>query len=110
MDRRKAERLSLVKYLRVYDRQSDVFLGHMVDVSESGLQLVSEKPLPSWKFIRLGVEIVSDRLEVDGRTAWCQEDTYLDSYHIGIKILAKKPSSNKKLKCLLRVLRSNRQN
>ncbi|MCG6929569.1 MAG: PilZ domain-containing protein [Desulfofustis sp.] len=39
------ERIRLVTYLRVFDGDSGLLLGHVVDVSYTGIQLVSHQPL-----------------------------------------------------------------
>jgi hypothetical protein len=42
---RDQERIRLVTYLRVFDGDSGLLLGHVVDVSYTGIQLVSHQPL-----------------------------------------------------------------
>ncbi len=45
-DRRSVKRRHLIYYLRVWDKDNDKVLGHVVDITTDGLMLISEQEIP----------------------------------------------------------------
>ena len=45
VENRKLSRWRLVYHLRVFDRDTDTLLGHIADVSDSGVMVVNGEPL-----------------------------------------------------------------
>ena len=43
---RKLKRRHLIYYLRVFDKNSGKLMGHLVDVTQEGILLISEEPVP----------------------------------------------------------------
>ena len=44
-DNRKAKRRNLIFYLRVFDRNTNEVIGHIVDVTTGGTLILTEKPV-----------------------------------------------------------------
>ncbi|MHC1785308.1 MAG: PilZ domain-containing protein [Anaerolineaceae bacterium] len=43
-DRRRIERVHLIHYLRMFDRDEGSLIGNLVDITGEGVQFISEKP------------------------------------------------------------------
>ena len=57
IEKRRLKRWYLVMYLRVYDRDTNELLGHIVDINKEGMRLVNDKPLPVNQIYRLRVDV-----------------------------------------------------
>lgn len=92
-ERRTVPRKKFSYYLRVADDDTDEILGHMVEVSDSGLQLDTTKPLPIKKDYYLRVELTPDLADRPfiifvGSSRWCKMDTIQPNlYHVGFQIM-----------------------
>ena len=78
-ERRNASRKNIVFYMRVLDDDTQEILGHMVEVSPTGLRLETIAPLPLGKDYYLRVELTPDLgdrpyIVFIGRTIWCKTD------------------------------------
>ena len=84
---RKLSRRHLIVYLRVYDRGSDALLGHLVDITCSGLMLMSEQEIPVDRVCRLRIDVGEGHgrrgyLDLDARSVWSRRDvnpSYVDT-------------------------------
>ena len=56
-DRRQSERHQLMFHATVMDAETDVALGQLVDISETGLMLASEAPLENGRRYRLYIPL-----------------------------------------------------
>ncbi|HIQ37967.1 MAG TPA: hypothetical protein EYH36_08250 [Desulfocapsa sulfexigens] len=54
VEKRGVVRRHLVFYLRIFDGMSSRVLGHLMDISPSGLMLLSDERMPSMKSIACG--------------------------------------------------------
>ena len=87
-ERREYERYSVNFYLRVIDLDSDTQLGDVVDISLSGMRLVSNVPHPVKKtcHVRMDIALGDDYKEqVDFITTsvWAREDLTPGMYESG---------------------------
>ena len=92
IEQRREARTHLLYYLRVFDRETDTLLGHVVDVSKSGLLITSHQPLEDKRTYRLAVEDVgiTDHLgtvNVDAECRWCKVDDEVELVDAGFSIL-----------------------
>ena len=76
---RKLTRWRLIYHLRVFDRATDVMLGHIADISDSGLMLVHEEPIEMEKDFDLWMETPREdggreRVAVQARSVWTSLD------------------------------------
>lgn len=46
IERRDADRWNLIKYLSIYDEKTDNEIGRIVDISETGIKIISKYPIP----------------------------------------------------------------
>jgi len=69
-EKRKLKRRHLIYYLRVFEKNADQPIGHMVDISDEGMMLISEDPAES---------------------RWCREDENPDFYNTGFQLIHPSP-------------------
>ena len=99
MEKRRHYRHKLTVDLEVFDTKSENFLGSIADLSEGGMQLLAEQPLPlrqrcwvtikpsefkplSWRNIRIQVMV-----------RWIEPETDFSGYRIGCEYLPVASSS-----------------
>ncbi len=87
-ERRAYERSSINFYMRVIDLDSDTLLGNVVDLSLSGMRLVSDVPLPVEKtcHVRMDIALGEDyKKQVDFVTTsiWSRADLTPEQYESG---------------------------
>ncbi len=92
IERRKDTRHNLILYLRVFDRDNDKLIGHVVDVSSTGMMMVSDDsfaPRDVRKLrIMLPYSVQSARhMDVDVECRWCGPDANDDFYDTGFRFL-----------------------
>ena len=78
-EHRKLTRWRLIYHLRVFDRDTDELLGHIADVSDSGVLVVNEEPIETNKDFSLWLEIPREdggreRVAVEARSIWSAPD------------------------------------
>jgi hypothetical protein len=86
-EKRTEKRLQLARYLKIYDQASGMFIGHMVDIHLRGMLMVSERPILPGSELNLGLEIFTEKMPLTLEAIWCEEDTGLESYNIGCRIV-----------------------
>lgn len=88
---RQIDRRYLVFYLRVFDGMSSKILGHLVDISEQGVMLISDSPLSANEDYRLRMHLpvpVKETAEIliNATSRWCKPDTNPDFYLAGFQL------------------------
>jgi hypothetical protein len=79
--------------MRVLNDDTQEILGHMVEVSATGLQLETTRPLPLQKDYYLRLELTPDLADRPvmifiARTKWCRMDVIEPNlYHVGMHIV-----------------------
>jgi len=92
-ERRTTPRKKFSYYLRIVDDDTQLILGHMVEVSAIGFQLDTTTALPVDKEYYLRVELTPDLGEKPyiifiGRSRWCKMDTFEPNlYHVGFQMM-----------------------
>ena len=91
MSERKFKRRHLIYYLRVYDRNTGVLIGHLADITTDGVMLVSETPVKTetdFDFkMTLPAEIEGSReITFETSSIWSKKDVNPDFYATGFKI------------------------
>jgi hypothetical protein len=56
-EKRKYARWQVLRHLRLFERGTNVFLGHVVDVSETGFLLRGEQRFPTDKTLQVWMEV-----------------------------------------------------
>lgn len=88
---REINRRYLVFYLRIYDGMSNKILGHLVDISEKGLMLICDNPIPENTNYRLRMRLpttMKERNEIlfDATSRWCKSDSNPDFFLAGFQM------------------------
>ena len=91
-EKRKIKRRYLLYYMRVYDAETRLQIGNLVDLTPRGAMLVSEHPLPIKTNYRLKLELsedVADKpyLEFNAKSLWTRPDIEPHFFNTGFKIL-----------------------
>ena len=91
MDLRQTDRRNLVFYLRVFDGFSNKILGHLIDISEKGVLLMTDEPVELNENHRLRIHLpalIHDRREVvlKSTSRWCRKESDPDHYLTGFQV------------------------
>jgi hypothetical protein len=89
-DRRTLHRRHLIYYLKVFEKKSDTLLGHLVDITEEGLMIVSENSIEEDKVFKLRMALPreiegKEAIEFDARSMWCHPDVNPSLFGVGFK-------------------------
>jgi hypothetical protein len=76
--------------LKVFDRTTDELLGHLVDITEEGLMIVSENCVDPGKVIKLKMSLpreIEDKEEIEfkAQSMWCRKDVNPSLFGVGFK-------------------------
>lgn len=91
VEQRQATRRHLVFYLRIFDGMSSRVVGHLMDISPSGLMLLSDEPVAVNEEYRLRMRLPkevsgSDEIVFGAVSRWCRQDENPDFYVTGFQI------------------------
>ncbi len=105
-EKRRMTRWYLILYLRVFNGDNDELLGHIVDINQKGLRLVSDRPIPLNKAFRLWVEVPKEsttrqRIQVEAESLWSGHDVNPDFYDTGFRIIKISTQSLLQLRLLI---------
>ena len=90
-NKRKYERYYLSFYLKVIDRQTNLNIGHCVNVSDGGMMVIGEKPIKTKAIFQfkmfLPEEIEGSRyVDFIAISKWCKNDENPDFYNTGFQL------------------------
>ena len=90
-EKRKLKRVHLIYYLRIFDSNTGVNIGHLVDITTKGIMVISEEPAPTGKnfsFIMHLPATMSGRktIQFKAHSLWCKKDINPDFYVSGYQI------------------------
>lgn len=90
VEKRRAKRRNIIYYLRVFDRKTDRLVGQLVDITTSGMKLVSEdsiEPDTSFQLRMVLPEEIDKKKEIafEVRSMWCKRDINPDFYSAGFE-------------------------
>jgi len=85
---RSLKRRHLVYYLEVYDDEANKLLGHLVDLTTSGLKLVSKKRIPTNRNYKLRMMLPEGYFSqkdiyFEAKSMWSSNDINPDFYDTG---------------------------
>ncbi|MFQ5560971.1 MAG: PilZ domain-containing protein [Nitrospinota bacterium] len=105
-DKRQLKRWHLIYYLRVFENTADSLLGHVVDINEKGLRLVSEKPVETGKLFFLKMNYPQDdglkgELCFEAESLWSNSDVNPIFFDTGFQIIKPNTEIHKIIKYLL---------
>jgi hypothetical protein len=104
---REVNRRYLVFYLRIYDGLTARILGHLVDLSEKGMLLISDNPIPVNEEYRLRMRLPTQIKEQNeivfaATSRWCKSDANPDFYLAGFQMHNLDASAGELIATLLR--------
>lgn len=90
MEERRAQREIINRYLKVFDEESNRFIGYLVDITPNGAMLQSNEPIAPDTPYRLRVELPeqiegSRHITVGARSVWDKKETNALFYHTGFQ-------------------------
>ncbi|MBI3739816.1 MAG: PilZ domain-containing protein [Chloroflexi bacterium] len=105
-ERRKNKRKYLLYYGRVYDERAQSLLGHLVDITQQGLMLLSDQPFPVGVTQQIKLEVTDDLAEqpylsLTVKSIWCEPDVDPNHFNTGFEILALKPDDEQVIKMII---------
>jgi hypothetical protein len=91
-EKRELKRRHLIYYLRVFDRNTDQLLGHLVNITSQGIMLISEEPLAVDMIFQLRMKLPSamveyESLDFDAKSVWNGKDSNPNFYDTGLQLI-----------------------
>lgn len=92
MDKRRQKRRHLLYYLEIFDVNADVLLGHIVDITNEGLMMVTKDPVETDVVFNLEMALPErtkgkEYVVFEARSIWCKPDVNPDLYGVGFQIV-----------------------
>ena len=90
VEKRRTKRRHIIYYLRVFDKKTDQLVGQLVDITTSGMKLVSEnsiEPDSYYEFRLVLPEEIDKKKEIAFavKSMWCKRDVNPNFYSIGFE-------------------------
>ncbi len=90
-EQRQVVRRHLVFYLRIFDGMSSRVVGHLMDISQSGLMILSDEPVAVNEEYRLRMHLPwemggSEEIIFGATSRWCRPDENPDFFLTGFQI------------------------
>ena len=98
-ERRRLKRRKLSYYMLVFDGYTQKTIGHLVDISPTGLMVDCPNPLPLEREYHLRLDTTSDvanqnYITFTARSKWCRPDSFDPFlYDVGFSILTISPQA-----------------
>ena len=86
-------RKHLIYLSEIHDRDNPSFTGHLVDISKSGLMMLSDDKIEINRKFRIEIILPEetdgrDRIYCTAKSMWCKKDVNPDYYATGLEIQA----------------------
>lgn len=107
---RKKDRLKPINYFEVYDEQTRTYVGNLVDMSTSGLRLLSENPISPGDIFDLKIRLPrkirgSLAITVFAECRWCNEcasHLLRGTFGVGLQIHNLQPETRDQIKAFIK--------
>jgi len=86
-NQRKESRKKLVAFTPVYDLLQRTLLGYIGDLTPQGMMVIGERPVELNKYLTLDLELLSTRVSISSRAAWCRPDESPSYFNIGFEFI-----------------------
>jgi hypothetical protein len=88
--KRREKRIHLIYYLLVFDRKTDILVGHVVDITTEGMKLMSKAPLKPDTMYHFRMLLPDEmggtkQISFDAKSMWCKDNLYSDFYGTGFR-------------------------
>ncbi|MCU7904648.1 MAG: PilZ domain-containing protein [Candidatus Thiodiazotropha sp. (ex Epidulcina cf. delphinae)] len=105
-DRRTIKRRHLIYYLRVWEVDKNVPLGHVVDITTEGMMLISDKPIPMGEALSLEIRLPDTEgaltpLSFRAVCRWSDKDINTAFYDSGLAFVEKTPEKIENLQQMI---------
>jgi len=105
-NKRKIRRIHLIYYLRLFDNETNIQVGHLVDITTEGIMMISEESMPMGKDISFkmhlpGIITGRDEINFRARCLWCRKDFNPDFFVSGYAIEKISPKEIKTITALI---------
>lgn len=105
-EKRKFQRWQLIYSLRVFEQKTDDLMGHLVDISEEGMLLVSDEPHPTSRDFELWIDVPLEnggkqRVALNAHSLWTQQDANPDFYYTGFRLTNLDPLMVTSMRCII---------
>ena len=89
MEKRRHKRWLLTKPLKIYNKQSNIHIGNLIDITTGGLGMVSKYPLKPDSTVKFEIDLSDekvkfDSIELKAKNVWCEEKL-LNRYFAGLE-------------------------
>ena len=89
-EKREMDRIYIQAPMEVFDKKTDILLGHLANYSPGGLMLTGKKQIPQGtivdcKMIVPGNILSNEEILFKLKAAWCEEDIMPGNYTIGFQ-------------------------
>ncbi len=90
-NKRRLKRRDLIYYLSIFDRNTNQFVGQLVNITTEGIMLIAENPVKPnlcFEFRMVLPEKIDGRDEIlfDAKSLWCKKDVNPSFYDVGFQI------------------------
>lgn len=107
---RREEREVINRYLRVFDRENNKFIGYLVDITPRGAMLQSREQVEPAKRMTLRVELpeefdASRELVVEAASVWDKKEENALFHHTGFEFQKVEPNEETKIRRLMEMYR-----
>jgi hypothetical protein len=90
-DKRELKRRHIIYYLRVFDRNSGILIGHVIDITTMGMLVISENPIRVDTEFKFRMDLPTDTgtsfLDFDAVAIWCHQDVNPDFFDTGFRFM-----------------------
>ena len=90
-EKRKSKRRHLIYYLKVFDSVENRLLGHLVDITTKGIQLICEAPIEvnknySLKMLLPKEMMEEEQMDFEAFCLWCRRDVNPEFFAVGFEM------------------------
>lgn len=105
-EKRKLKRWRLIYSLRVFERETDQLFGHLSNISDGGMQLVTEKAVDTDQDFNFWMEVQLESGEMKSvglraHSRWLNSDNDTGLYHAGFELRDIDPLLVVSIRCII---------
>ena len=104
-EKRSSKRWNLVNSLRVFEQETEAFVGYLMDINKHGMMLASEEPVPAEKDFHFWIEVMSEKILVSVHTLWTKKDDEWGYYKNGFRFANPTSKMTANIMCLIEALK-----
>lgn len=106
-DHRSSKRAKPIYYFEVYDQKTDLLIGHVVDITENGVMLVSKEPIELEEEFSMRVLLNmsvggSEQLSFTAKSIWSDTDVNPDYLDTGFEFVEISEEDIDRIKVLIK--------